>query len=50
MVSHPFLGEVECSDESSFFEGWGPPVEPRGGGEPVCNRDQEEGGQAEGGL
>ena len=43
MVIHPFLGEVECSDESSFSEGGGPPAEPRGGGVPVCNRHQEEG-------
>ena len=43
MVSHPFLVEVECSDESSFSEGGGPPAEPRGGGVPVCNRQQEKG-------
>ena len=43
MVSHPFLGEVKCSDESSFSEGGGPPAESKGGGIPVCNRHQEEG-------
>ena len=43
MVSHPFLAEVECSDESFFSEGGGPPAEPRGGGVPVCNQHQEEG-------
>ena len=32
VVSHPFLGEAECSDESSFSERGGPPAEPRGGG------------------
>ena len=49
MVSHPFLGEVECSDESSFSEGGGPPAEPRGGGVPVCNQHQEEGKPSGGG-
>ena len=42
VVSHPFLGEVECSDESSFSEGGGPSAEPRGGGVSVCKRHQEE--------
>ena len=43
MVSHPFLGEVECSDESSFSEGGGPLRSQGEGGVPVCNRHQEEG-------
>ena len=43
MVSHPFLCEVKCIDESSFSEGGGPPAEPRGGSVPVWNWHQEEG-------
>ena len=34
---------VSSEDESSFSGGGGPPVDPRGGGVPVCNKHQGEG-------